>query len=116
MSNPQCPCCGLLDPYCTCTEDGAKLNGSECSKCQPLSRWFTRMTTPVGLNIMTPEQKKDDEELFGSESRYTALLRIAQELQLCADNMGLKPGTEDPEIVARARSASVQLNQLISNQ
>lgn len=63
---------------------------------------------------MTPEQKKDDEELFGCESRYSALLSIAKELQFCADNMGLTAGSEDPEIVARARAASVRLNQLES--
>lgn len=58
--------------------------------------------------------KKDDEELFGCESRYSALLAIAKELQFCADNMGLAAGSEDPEIVARARAASVRLNQLES--
>lgn len=58
--------------------------------------------------------KKDDEELFGCESRYSALLAIAKELQFCADNMGLTAGSEDPEIVARARAASVRLNQLES--
>lgn len=60
--------------------------------------------------------KQDDEALFGSESKYLALLRIAKELKLCCDYMGNKPGTEDPEIVARARSASVQLNQLLGNE
>lgn len=65
---------------------------------------------------MTPEQKKDDEELFGSSDRFHTLLAIAKELQTCCDNMGLKPGQDDSEIVSRARSASVQLNQFLSGE
>lgn len=102
-----CKCCHYFSDCCVCSEEMAKHYGYECSKCQPLSRWFTRMT---------PQQKKDDEDLFGKEDRFLALLRIAKELQTCCDNMGLKPGQDDPEMVARARSASVQLNQFLSNE
>lgn len=102
-----CQCCGYFIDTCSCTYDGARNNGFECFTCRPISKWF---------GAMTPQQKQDDADLFGKEDRFLALLRIAKELQTCCDNMGLKPGQDDPEMVARARSASVQLNQFISGE